>query len=420
MCKGGGTRGQSTLRPPQRDQPRKTVQRRQSGRNYISHSAVRPGLHLPVAPAAPLEDSISQSAPGEPPRPAPSPGPAGDTSRRKQLCGAKSVVQGSGAANMGEPQGSMRILVTGGSGLVGRAIQKVVADGARLPGEDWVFVSSKDADLTDTAQTRALFEKVQPTHVIHLAAMVGGLFQNIKYNLDFWRKNVQINDNVLQSAFEVGVQKVVSCLSTCIFPDKTTYPIDETMIHNGPPHSSNFGYSYAKRMIDVQNRAYFQQHGCAFTAVIPTNVFGPHDNFNIEDGHVLPGLIHKVHLAKSSGSALTVWGTGKPRRQFIYSLDLARLFLWVLREYREVEPVILSVGEEDEVSIQEAAEAVVEAMDFHGEITFDTTKSDGQFKKTASNGKLRAYLPDFEFTPFKQAVKETCAWFSDNYEQARK
>ncbi|XP_034524621.1 GDP-L-fucose synthase isoform X2 [Ailuropoda melanoleuca] len=254
----------------------------------------------------------------------------------------------------------------------------------------------------DAAQTRALFEKVRPTHVIHLAAMVGGLFRNIKYNLDFWRKNVHINDNVLHSAFEVGVRKVVSCLSTCIFPDKTTYPIDETMIHNGPPHSSNFGYSYAKRMIDVQNRAYFQQHGCTFTAVIPTNVFGPHDNFNIEDGHVLPGLIHKVHLAKSSGSALTVWGTGKPRRQFIYSLDLARLFIWVLREYNEVEPIILSVGEEDEVSIQEAAEAVVEAMDFHGEVTFDTTKSDGQFKKTASNGKLRTYLPDFQFTPFKQ------------------
>ncbi|XP_057592862.1 GDP-L-fucose synthase isoform X2 [Hippopotamus amphibius kiboko] len=130
---------------------------------------------------------------------------------------------------MGEPQGSTRILVTGGSGLVGRAIQKVVADGARLPGEDWVFVSSKDADLTDAAQTRALFEKVRPTHVIHLAAMVGGLFRNIKYNLDFWRRNIHINDNVLHSAFEVGARKVVSCLSTCIFPDKTTYPIDETM-----------------------------------------------------------------------------------------------------------------------------------------------------------------------------------------------
>ena len=159
---------------------------------------------------------------------------------------------------MGEPQRSTRILVTGGSGLVGRAIQKVVADGARLPGEDWVFVSSKDADLTNAAQTRALFEKVQPTHVIHLAAMVGGLFRNMKYNLDFWRKNVHINDNVLHSAFEVGARKVVSCLSTCIFPDKTTYPIDETMIHDGPPHSSNFGYSYAKRMIDVQNRSFFR------------------------------------------------------------------------------------------------------------------------------------------------------------------
>uniref|UniRef100_A0A8C8S406 GDP-L-fucose synthase n=1 Tax=Pelusios castaneus TaxID=367368 RepID=A0A8C8S406_9SAUR len=272
----------------------------------------------------------------------------------------------------------------------------------------------------NAAETRALYERYKPTHVIHLAALVGGLFKNIKYNLDFWRRNVHINDNVLHTAYEFGVQKVVSCLSTCIFPDKTTYPIDETMIHNGPPHSSNFGYSYAKRMIDVQNRGYFEQHGCRFTAVIPTNVFGPHDNYNIEDGHVLPGLIHKVYLAKKNGTALTVWGTGKPRRQFIYSLDLARLFLWVLREYDEVEPIILSVGEEDEVSIREAAESVAEAMDFKRELIFDVTKSDGQFKKTASNGKLRRHLPDFKFTPFKQAVKETCDWFCANYAIARK
>ncbi|KAM6102855.1 GDP-L-fucose synthase isoform 2-T3 [Theristicus caerulescens] len=337
-----------------------------------------------------------------------------------------------------------RILVTGGTGLVGRAIEKVVADGEGRPDEEWIFVSSRDADLTNAAETKALFEQHKPTHVIHLAAMVGGLFKNIRYNLDFWRRNIHINDNVLHSAYETGVQKVVSCLSTCIFPDKTTYPINESMIHNGPPHSSNFGYSYAKRMIDIQNRGYFEQHGCRFTAVIPTNVFGPHDNFNIEDGHVLPGLIHKVYLAKHTGSALTVWGTGKPRRQFIYSLgwvplrwegwgtaatlqelsappqDLARLFLWVLREYEEVEPIILSVGEDDEVSIKEAAEAIAEAMDFRGELVFDTTKADGQFKKTASNAKLRHYLPGFQFTPFRQAVKETCAWFSANYANARK
>lgn len=312
------------------------------------------------------------------------------------------------------------ILVTGGSGLVGKGIEALATKDEKREDEQWYFASSKDADLTDRDETRALFERVKPTHVIHLAAMVGGLFKNLKYNLDFWRKNVQINDNILHTSFEMGVKKVVSCLSTCIFPDKTTYPIDETMVHNGPPHSSNFGYAYAKRMIDVQNRAYNQQHGCNFTSVIPTNVFGPHDNFSIEDGHVLPGLMHKVYLAKKNNTPFTVWGTGSPLRQFIYSLDLARLFLWVLREYSEVDPIILSVGEEDEVSIKEAAEMVIEGMDFQGEVIYDTSKADGQFKKTASNAKLRKYLPDFKFTPMKEAIKESCDWFIANYESARK
>lgn len=305
--------------------------------------------------------------------------------------------------------------------MVGRAIQHVVREeGEAKEGEEWIFLSSKDANLMNMEETRAVFEKHRPTHVIHLAAMVGGLFKNMKYNLDFWRNNIYINDNVLQAAHEVGAVKVVSCLSTCIFPDKTIYPIDETMIHNGPPHESNFGYAYAKRMIDVHNRAYFQQYGRCFTAVIPTNVFGPHDNFSIEDGHVLPGLIHKAYIAQKEGKPLVVWGSGSPRRQFIYSLDLARLFLWVLREYPEVDPVILSVGEEEEVSIKEAAEAVVQALDFKGEVVFDTSKADGQFKKTASNAKLHRYLPEFTFTPFTQALKETCDWFVANYDSARK
>uniref|UniRef100_A0A8C5DUJ5 GDP-L-fucose synthase n=1 Tax=Gouania willdenowi TaxID=441366 RepID=A0A8C5DUJ5_GOUWI len=315
----------------------------------------------------------------------------------------------------------MRVLVTGGSGLVGRAIQHVVKEeGGAKEGEEWIFLSSKDVDLMKEEETRAVFEKHRPTHVIHLAAMVGGLFKNMTSNLDFWRNNVHINDNVLQAALHVDAVKVVSCLSTCIFPNDTTFPIDESMIHNGPPHHSNFGYAYAKRMIDVHNRACFQQHGRLFTAVIPTNVFGPHDNFSISDGHVLPGLIHKTHNAQKEGTPLTVYGSGAPRRQFIYSLDLARLFLWVLRDYEEVEPIILSVGEEDEVSIKEAAEAVVEALGFKGEVLYDCSKADGQFKKTASNAKLRRYRPDFTFTPFKQALKDTCDWFVANYDSARK
>uniref|UniRef100_A0A673MJ83 GDP-L-fucose synthase n=1 Tax=Sinocyclocheilus rhinocerous TaxID=307959 RepID=A0A673MJ83_9TELE len=301
--------------------------------------------------------------------------------------------------------GPMRVLVTGGSGLVGRAIERVVKkEGEEREGEEWIFLSSKEANLMSAEETRAAFEKHHPTHVIHLAAMVGGLFRNMRQNLDFWRYNVFINDNVLQAAHEFGVVKVVSCLSTCIFPDKTTYPIDETMIHNGPPHESNFGYAFAKRMIDVQNRAYFQQYGLRYTAVIPTNVFGPHDNFNIDDGHVLPGLIHKTYLAKKEGKPLQVWGSGRALRQFIYSLDLARLFLWVLREYDEVEPIILS-GTRDVFDIV---------------FLVGNGKADGQFKKTASNAKLRKYLPDFKFTPFRAAVKETCDWFVANYDAARK
>jgi len=312
------------------------------------------------------------------------------------------------------------ILVTGGSGLVGNGIKAAVEKEGKRPDEEWIFVSSKDANLEDKTETEKMFEKHQPTHVIHLAALVGGLFRNLNYNLDFFRTNSLINDNVLSTSHKYKVKKVVSCLSTCIFPDKTTYPIDETMVHNGPPHDSNFGYSFAKRMIDILNKGFHKQHGCQFTSVIPTNVFGPHDNFNLEDGHVLPGLIRKVHDAKANDTKFVIWGTGSPRRQFIYSLDLGRLFLWVMREYEEIDPIILSVGEEDEISIKEAADLVVEAMEFKGEVVQDTTRSDGQFKKTASNAKLRKYLPDFKFTPIKQAIKETCDWYNKNSDTVRK
>ncbi|CAF1382198.1 unnamed protein product [Adineta ricciae] len=315
-----------------------------------------------------------------------------------------------------------RILITGGTGLVGSAIKHVVENEPDRDkrNEEYFFISSKDCDLRNREETEVLFKKYQPTHVIHLAALVGGLFRNLSRNLDFFRENMEINDNVLSVAYQTGVKKVISCLSTCIFPDKTTYPIDETMVHSGPPHDSNFGYSYAKRMIDVLNRGYFVQHGVQYTSIIPTNVYGPNDNFNIEDGHVLPGLIHKCYLAKQNNTPLIIWGSGKPLRQFIYSYDLAKLYLWVLREYDSIEPIILSVGEEDEVSIKQAADAVVKAMNFTGEIKYDTTRADGQFKKTASNVKLRRYLPDFQFTPFEEAIQYTCDWFVKNYDRARK
>eukprot|EP00091_Calanus_sinicus_P017930 TRINITY_DN3925_c0_g1_i2.p1 TRINITY_DN3925_c0_g1~~TRINITY_DN3925_c0_g1_i2.p1 ORF type:complete len:243 (-),score=71.01 TRINITY_DN3925_c0_g1_i2:81-809(-) len=239
-------------------------------------------------------------------------------------------------------------------------------------------------------------------------------------NSDFFRSNMKMNDNILEASRKTNVKKLVSCLSTCIFPDKTSYPIDETMVHNGPPHPSNFGYSYAKRMIDVQNKAYNEQYGCMFTSVVPCNVFGPHDNFNVLKGHVIPGLINKAYEAKKNGTPFEIWGTGSPLRQFIYSQDLAKLFIWTVRDYNEIEPIILATDEADEVSIKEVAMMILEAFDFKGEVKFLTDKADGQFKKTASNAKLRKYLPEFQFVPTRQAIKDTVDWYIANYESARR
>ncbi|KAL6300948.1 hypothetical protein BKA93DRAFT_828649 [Sparassis latifolia] len=317
------------------------------------------------------------------------------------------------------------ILVTGGTGLVGSAIKYVIEnepEGSRFgkePGETWIFASSAEADLRDPEQTKKLFEKYKPTHVIHLAAIVGGVFINMKLQLTFLRDNVLINDNVLYTSYLFGVKKVISCLSTCVFPDKVSYPLDETKIHLGLPHASNFGYAQAKRLVDVQNHAYKDQYGCNVTSAIPTNIFGPHDNYDLESAHVIPGLIHKCYLAKKNGTPFVVAGTGKPLRQFIYSRDLAKLFIWQLREYEDVEPLILSVEEHEEISIKEVADVIVKAMEFEGEYTFDASRTDGQFRKPASNKKLLSLIGEFKFTPFEEALEESVSWFVRNYENAR-
>lgn len=315
------------------------------------------------------------------------------------------------------------VMVTGGSGLIGKALEWVVQEQARKgtsAGEKWVFLSSKDGDLVDRAATEAIFVKHRPTHVIHLAAKVGGLFANMRQKVDFYRQNVLLNDNVMECCHKFKVKKLISCLSTCIFPDKTSYPIDETMIHNGAPHMSNYGYSYAKRMIDVMNVCYRDDYGCNFTSIVPTNIYGPHDNFKLEDSHVIPGLIHKCYIAKQEGTPFVIWGSGTPLRQFIYSRDLAELIVWTLQNYESTEPIILSVDEAAELSIKQVAESIVKAMDFQGEVVYDTSKSDGQHKKTASNKKLRSFLPDYEFTSFEEGIQVACDWFVENYDNARK
>lgn len=239
---------------------------------------------------------------------------------------------------------------------------------------------------------------------------------------------MQINDNVLLCSHELNVKKAISCLSTCIFPDKTTYPIDETMIHNGPPHYSNFGYSHAKRMIDILNHGYHEKYGHIFTSIVPCNIYGKYDNFTPGISHVIPGMINRLYrlmyeddLSTPQGEKeFIVYGTGTPLRQFIYSLDLAELIVWVLRQYESVDPIILSVDETDEISIGNVARAIAKAFNFTGKIVMDATKADGQYKKTASNAKLRFFMPDFQFTKFETAIKDTVSWYIDNINSVRK
>ena len=308
------------------------------------------------------------------------------------------------------------IFVTGGTGLVGKGIQHIV-DNTKYK---LIYLSSKDADLSDFQQTNRVFEQHKPDYVIHLAANVGGLYKNMTQKVDMFEKNIQINMNVLKCCHRYKVKKVVCCLSTCIFPDNTTYPIDETMLHQGPPHTSNDAYAYAKRMLEVQCKAYQEQYGSRFVCVIPTNIYGAYDNYTLEDGHVIPSLIHKCYLAKEKGEDFVIRGSGKPLRQFIYSYDLARLMMWVLENYEDKEPIILSVSEKDEVSIADIGKLIAKEFDYEEHIVFDTNFSDGQFKKTANNGKLLGLIQDFSFTPLGKGIKESVQWFKENVDTCRK
>ena len=306
------------------------------------------------------------------------------------------------------------ILVTGGNGLVGSAIKKITANDLL---NKYIFLGRKDGDLKNEEDVDKIFQKYNPTYVIHLAANVGGLFKNLNNNLEMYYDNLKMNQNILKYAHKYNVKKLIACLSTCIFPDKTTYPINEKMLHNGPPHTSNEGYSYAKRLLEIECKLYNDKYNTNFVCIIPTNVYGPHDNFSLEDGHVIPALIHKAYNASKNNSKLLVYGSGRPLRQFIYSEDLGKLILWSLDNYPEKSPIIFSPKEV--YSIKNTAEIIAENYN-NLSIEYDLTKSDGQFKKDADNTKLMNLYSDFEFTSLDDGLKKTIEWFNKNYENSRK
>jgi GDP-L-fucose synthase len=323
-----------------------------------------------------------------------------------------------------------RLLLTGSKGLCGSAIVALLADEKNksyLPSSETSLhcTTSADTDLCNHVSTDALFQRVRPSHVIHCAARVGGLFKNQREPVEMGRLNLQMQDNVFENC-KLHNSRLIIFLSTCIFPDKTTYPIDETMLHNGPPHPSNAAYAYSKRMAETMSQAYRSEYCLDSICVIPTNLYGPNDNFELEDAHVIPALIHKAILAKRAGKKLVVAGTGAPLRQFLFSSDLAKVILLLLKHYdSSLGPIIISPSSETEVSIGDVARLIARFTGLGEEnIVFDSTKSDGQFRKTADNRKLKTFLdkyaPSFVFTPLEVGIKESCEWMQNNFDSCRK
>lgn len=306
----------------------------------------------------------------------------------------------------------MKTLVTGSNGLLGSALKKEFGDKGDY------YSGKKDCNLLikEGVNNAFLVNHDDWNTIIHCAAKVGGVKVNMENNELFFEENYLINKNVLEAAYKYKIPNLVSILSTCVFPDKeVSYPLTAEQIESGAPHPSNYGYSYAKRLLGYETAMYRKLTGLNWISVIPTNVYGESDNFNLNDSHLIPGLIHKAYLAKKDNTDFIVWGDGTPLRQFIYSEDLAKLILWALDNWKSDIPFM--VVNPLEYSVKDIALIIAKHLDISEErIKFDVTKPSGQFKKTASTD-----APvDFKFTPIEDGIKKTINWFVSNYGTARK
>lgn len=300
---------------------------------------------------------------------------------------------------------SKKLLVTGANGLVGSEIKADIKIG-------------REYNLVNSFESDRLLETHRPTHIIHCAAKVGGIGGNMNAMGEYFYENLMINVNIIESARKYGVEKLLCFTSTCVFPDKIDYPFTEDKIHLGPPHETNYGYGYAKRMAEVQIRAYHQQYQTKYFTVIPCNIYGLNDNYNIETSHVIPSLIHKAYLAKTNNTNLYVWGSGNPLREFIFSKDVANICDKLINVYDDVKPVIISPSKE--ISIKEVTTMICDIIGFKNKIIFDTTKPDGQFRKPSDNTHLKSIIGNYQFTPIKEGLEETINYFLTNYNTIRK
>lgn len=307
----------------------------------------------------------------------------------------------------------MKVLVTGSNGLVGNALKKIL-------GEGHIYHTRMDANLIDYSQTLDyIVHQVKDNGVdtiIHCAAKVGGVQANSQNNDLFFEENYIINHNVITSCFKSGVENFVNLSSTCIFPDSNiTYPLTADQIDIAPPHPSNHGYSYAKRLSGYQTKTIRNLTGKNWINIVPTNVYGPHDNFHPDHSHMIPGIIYRAFNCKTKNEDFVVWGDGSPLRQFIHSEDLAKIILWAIENWKSEIP-FMAVND-TEHSVMEIVKIVTEKFGIpKDKLHFDSTKPRGQFRKPAKSD-----IPEIiKLTDIKIGIEETIDWFIKNYNTLRK
>ena len=289
----------------------------------------------------------------------------------------------------------MSILVTGGTGLVATHLKEILPNAT--------YVSSKDYDLKIGKQTDDMIKTHEPKILVHLAARVGGIMDNINYPVDYLEENVLINTNVLKSCHKYSVGRVIGILSTCVYPDVVNnYPIKEGELFNGAPPPTNFAYSFAKRCMATHIDSYVKQYKKKWCYLIPCNLYGEYDKYEEHHSHFVSALIKKIYEADDK---IEMWGTGTPLRQFMYGGDLARIIKYIIDNdivdnFNVAPKEVYSIDEISQIGKKACGRAELV-------VNYDNTKPDGQFRKDVDSSKLLEVLKDFKFTTLRDGIEQT-------------